>query len=663
MASSENRKKAALSPLTISEYGLFRCAVAVPSVHLANPVANSASHLEILKKAGAEGCQLVVFPELGLSGYTCGDLFFQETLLDAVERALLELATKSANLPSAVVGFPLRWKGRILNCAALLARGKVVGIVPKSHLPNYQEFYEERWFTEGSMIHKEIIRLGDADIPLGTDLIFQSETHRFARIGIEICEDLWVPQPPSADLALGGATLIANPSASDELVGKADYRRALVQQQSARCLCAYLYASAGPGESSTDVVYSGHSIIAENGVLLKEERRFAFESDFAVCDIDVGHVELDRQKNTSFGGSKSLKSFRTLPFTHPDSPLAYSTDSLPQIKRAVAAEPFVPKDLRERSERCREILTIQSRGLARRMRHIGTENLVVGLSGGLDSTLAALVIAEALDLLKLPRKAGHAIVMPGLGSSDRTQDNACNLAKMLGFTLRTVPIHDAVQQHFKDLGHDPAKTDLVYENSQARERTQILMDIANQVNGIVVGTGDLSESALGWCTFNGDHMSMYHVNIGVPKTLVTYVIRFFAETKDNKDLRELLSDVVQTPISPELLPAGVNQEITQKTEESIGPYRLHDFFLYAVVRQGFGPQKILLLARMAFGSDYNETEIKKALRTFYQRFFSQQFKRSAMPDGPKVGTVALSPRGDWRMPSDAEVSLWLAELQ
>jgi NAD+ synthase (glutamine-hydrolysing) len=645
--------------VSTTSHGFFRLATASPELRVADVSFNLKAHREALRTARKAGAALVVFPELSLTGYTCGDLFGQSTLLAGARDALSTLAAATTrNSPAAIVGLPLAHEGRLYNCAAVLTGGEIRGIVPKQFLPNTGEFYEERWFTRGTAITQQSLSLGGRDVPFGIDLLFAPVDHELC-LGIELCEDLWAVQPPSGDLCAAGANLICNPSASDELLGKVGYRRDLVRQQSARGLCAYAYASAGAGESSTDVVYSGHCLIAEYGGMLAESERFHFKSQLTLADIDLERLGHERRTNSSYSATCSCRSYRTveLPLTAPSARASAWGTLRPHTRR-----PFVPSDPAVRAATCAEIFAIQSTGLAKRLRHIGARKIVLGISGGLDSTLALLVTVHAFDLLGLDRSGIVAPTMPGFGTTKRTKGNAEKLAESLGVTLQRIPIGPAVKRHFSDIGHDPAVHDITYENSQARERTQVLMDLANKVGGLVVGTGDLSESALGWCTFNGDHMSMYHVNVGVPKTLVQYLIAWCADTEFSGAMRSTLLDIIDTPISPELLPSDARGQIKQKTEDVVGPYELHDFFLYHVVRHGSSPAKVVFLAEQAFGDDYPRKTILRWLEIFLRRFFSQQFKRSAMPDGPKVGTVALSPRGDWRMPSDAAVTLWLEEL-
>ena len=648
---------------THAALGFVRVAVISPELRVADVAFNVGRTLDALREAAAQQCRLAVFPELGLTGYSCGDLFYQPALLDAARAALSELAQAAATIDcAAVVGLPLVVEDKLYNCAALLAQGRVMGIVPKTHLPTTNEFYEERWFTPGPLAAAQQVRLhhGTDPVPFGVDLLFQTTNAPALRLGIEICEDLWAVEPPSGAMALGGAELLLNLSASNELLGKVSYRRDLVLQQSARCLAAYLYAGAGPGESSTDTLWGGHSLIAENGSLLAETKRFQFSTQMAVADVDVQRLTHERLRNSTYSATSPRRPFRVIEFALPEA-LTSKTPS-PLLRAPLSRTPFVPADAARRAAHCQEIFAIQSTALARRLRHTGLRQVTLGLSGGLDSTLALLVTVKAFDLLELPRTGIVAITMPGFGTTNRTKSNAATLAESLGVTLRTIPIADAVLQHFQDIGHDETLHNVVYENAQARERTQILMDVANQIGGLVVGTGDLSELALGWLTFNGDHMSMYHVNAGVPKTLVRYLIEWVADEAWSVAAAAVLRDIIATPITPELLPLKQDGSLEQKTEDTIGPYELHDFFLYHVVRAAAPPAKVFVLARQAFADVYSEATILQWLKVFYRRFFSQQFKRSAMPDGPKVGSVALSPRADWRMPSDASAALWLTEI-
>ena len=640
--------------------GFVRLASIATELRVADTAFNAAQIKTALRAAAKAGAAIALFPELGITGYTCGDLFAQSLLLDRAHAALLDLAEATERVKiHAVVGLPLVVHGRLYNCAAVLGAGRVLGFVPKQFLPTTGEYYEERWFTSAAGMKSVEIDLGDYAAPLATNLLFVDGPSD-CTFGVEVCEDLWAVHPPSGDLCLAGANLILNPSASNELLGKAAYRRDLVRQQSARCLAVYAYASAGPGESSTDVVFSGHCLIAENGSLLSESERFKFDTQIAYADVDLGRLQHERLCNSSFSAATATVEFRRIPVVL--SAVAGKVSAPLGSLRPNPALPFVPSDPRVRAETCREIFAIQSTGLAKRLRHTGTRNIVIGISGGLDSTLALLVAAHAFDLLGLDRKGILAPTLPGLGTPKRTRGNAEKLVDQLGATLRVIPIHAAIKQHFADIGHDERQHDVTFENAQARERTQILMDLANQAGGFVVGTGDLSESALGWCTFNGDHMSMYHVNAGIPKTLVRYLIDWCADAEFTGATAKTLHDVAATPISPELLPTSADGQLQQHTEDLIGPYELHDYFLYHVVRHGARPAKVLFLAELAFAGRYKRAVILRWLEVFVRRFFNQQFKRSAMPDGPKVGSVALSPRGDWRMPSDASAAVWLGEI-
>jgi len=638
-------------------FGFLRLACITPQLRLADTTYNAEQILEALRSAADKGVQLAVLPELCITGYTCQDLFFQELLQRRALDALLELACKASPLPVAfVAGLPVAVEGRLFNCAAFVQGGTVRGLVPKTYLPTSNEFYEQRWFCPSWELRPRHLELGGRQTPMGTDLLFQAAGEPNLRVGLEICEDLWAVQPPSGALALAGATVICNPSASNELLGKVGYRRELVRQQSARCLAAYAYCGAGPWESSSDLVYSGHALIAESGSILAESRRFDFETGCVLADVDLQRLQHDRQATTAFGDAPAPADCRVVAFDLPH------VENRGELLRPLAPRPFVPDDPQLRAASCEEIFSIQATGLARRILHTGCRRLVLGVSGGLDSTLALLVCIRALDIAGLDPQALTCVTMPGYGTSQRTRSNATLLAELFGARLREIPISEAVGRHFQDIGHDPGRQDVTFENSQARERTQVLMDIANQECGFVVGTGDLSETALGWCTYNGDHMSMYHVNVGVPKTLVKYVIDWCAEELYAGDVAEVLRDVMATPISPELLPDSDGSGAFQETEAAIGPYELHDFFLFHALRYGAPPKKVLYLARIAFAGVHGPDVVLRWLRVFYQRFFGQQFKRSAMPDGPKVGTVALSPRGDWRMPSDAAAALWLREL-
>jgi len=644
-------------PFHPSVYGFLRAGVASPELEVAGIDRNCAAICRAIDKAATEGCFFLVFPELAVTAYSCADLFLQKTLLDGAREGVAQIARHTAACgATAIVGAPFLDAGKLYNCAFFLSSGKILGIVPKIHLPATLEFYEERWFTSGQAILGEKVDWNGEAVPFGVDLLFAAAGRPACRIGIEICEDLWSPHPPSSRMATAGATLIANLSASPETLGKEEYRRALLRSQSARCLAAYLYASAGPGESTTDLVFSGHSLIAENGAILAETERFRFETAMAIADVDLERMTTERQRSNTFASATGSHPFRVIPFD-------LHEEGISRLRRPIAPDPFVPPRQEERDQRCREIFAIQTTGLAKRLLHTGLDKVVIGVSGGIDSTLALLVAVKACDRLDIDRGHILAVTLPGFGTTSRTRGNAEKLCRELGVAFREIPIVEAVRRHFRDIGHPETRHDVVFENAQARERTQILMDLANQVDGLVIGTGDLSELALGWCTYNADQMSMYNVNGGVPKTLVRYVLSWCAETEFGGAAAATLADICATPVSPELLPVDGRGENPQQTERQIGPYRLHDFFLYHALRLHFPPRKILLLAAQAFDGEYGKEEIRRWLILFYRRFFSQQFKRSAMPDGPKVGSVALSPRGDWRMPSDACAALWLKELE
>ena len=631
--------------------GFITVATATPQVAVADCEANAQAILACINEMAAAHAKVMVLPELCITGYTCSDLFWQTKLLDEAEAALSVIAEGSRQVDALIaVGMPLRVAGKLLNVAAILCRGKVLGFVPKVNLPAYNEFYETRHFTSGSA-DMGTVQFGGEEIPVGTNLLFSCENVVDLCVAAELCEDLWVPNPPSVQHALAGASVICNLSASDEMVGKGSYRRDLVAGQSARLVCAYLYATAGEGESTTDLVFGGQNLIAENGTVLAESA--TFENEINVATIDVQRLASERRRMSTFPAAES-KEYREISFA--------LVEEETKLARFFDADPFVPSNADQLSDRCEEILNIQALGLKKRLAHTHAKSAVVGISGGLDSTLALLVTARAFDMLGLPRKGIVAVTMPGFGTTDRTYNNAVAMIKSLGATFKEVPIAKAVMQHFADIDHDASIHDVTYENSQARERTQILMDIANQANGFVIGTGDLSELALGWATYNGDHMSMYAVNASVPKTLVRHLVRHYADTSADEVLAGVLYDVLDTPVSPELLPPE-DGAISQKTEDLVGPYELHDFFLYQMLRMCFPPAKIYRVAKEAFAGRYSNETILKWLRTFYWRFFSQQFKRSCLPDGPKVGSVAVSPRGDLRMPSDACVSAWTKEVE
>ena len=625
-----------------NRYGFVKVAAATPLVKIADCHANAEAIDKMTAEAVERGASGVVFPELSLTGYTCGDLFLQSRIIEAGDEALAQLLATPRPIVS-IIGMPIYYKNNLYNCAVVIANGKIHGIVPKSYIPNYSEFYESRWFSEGRDIRNAEITICGQRVRFGTDLLFDVHGTRF---GVEICEDLWVPAPPSSDMVLAGATLIFNLSATPEILGKHNYLRSLIKQQSARALCGYIYCSAGVGESSTDLVFTGNGIIAENGTIIAARERFVREARLTVADIDVEHIFNERRRHTSFINLDNRFDVVKIDIAQPES----------ELEREINPAPFIPADL---SEGCREAFTIQCAGLAQRLSHIGCKNVVLGISGGLDSTLALLVTAATFDTLGLDRKGIIGVTMPGFGTTDRTYQNALTLMRELGITTREISIRKACEQHFTDIGLNPNERGAAYENSQARERTQILMDLANKEGGIVIGTGDLSEAALGWATYNGDSMSMYNVNCSIPKTLVRKLVEWCAENDTNAQVRTTLHDIVATPVSPELLPADNEGNIAQKTEDLVGPYALHDFFIYNFLRNGFSPAKIEYLACRAFCEEFSKEEIAHWLKVFLRRFFSQQFKRSAMPDGPKVVTVSLSPRGDLRMPSDASVAEWL----
>ena len=637
-------------------YGFVKVAAAVPLVQVADCFYNIEKIEGLMRQASEKGVQIIAFPELSVTGYTCLDLFAQQTLLDGAEEALLQLVSNTADLDIlTIVGVPLRTENRLINAAVVFQKGAIRGVVPKTYLPNYKEFQEQRWFTSATELRESTISIGKEEYPMGSHLLFRSGR---LTAGIEICEDLWVPVPPSSLLTMEGANIIFNLSASNELIGKHAYLRSLICQQSARCMAGYVYASSGFGESSTDLVFAGNGIIAENGNLLAESPRFTMEEQLVISEIDIETLQNDRQVNTSFmyGTSGLPKEKAQVVDFQVRIPDGFS------LTRPVDPHPFTPSG-EALKERCEEIFHIQVAGLAKRLVHAHAQTAVVGISGGLDSTLALLVTVMTFDALKMPRGQIIGITMPGFGTTDRTYTNACDLIRSLGVTLKEIPIKEACLQHFRDIDHDPSVHDVTYENSQARERTQLLMDVANQKNGLVIGTGDLSELALGWATYNGDHMSMYGVNGSIPKTLVKYLVEWVANHKVDDASRLTLLDIVDTPISPELIPADENGNIKQKTEDLVGPYELHDFFLYHFLRFGSHPSKIYFLAQKAFAGIYDNATVKKWLYTFCRRFFQQQFKRSCLPDGPKVGSVSLSPRGDWRMPSDAVSRLWSEEIE
>ena len=632
-------------------HGFVKVAAVTPDIRVADVAYNTEQICKGIEESLEKGAKVVVFPELCITGYTCGDLFTQDVLLADARKALHTIAAVTQGKDGLVfVGLPLAVEGELYNVAAAISRGRILGLTTKSFLPNYGEFYEMRQFRQGPDVAREILFDGEK-LPFGPQILFVAEEMDALIVSAEICEDVWSPVPPSIEAAREGAVLIVNCSASDETIGKADYRNNLISGQSARLICGYVYANAGEGESTTDLVFGGHNIIAENGTILASAKRF--ENGIVYSEIDVARLQSERRKNTTFQAAKDRKLIR-VPFT-----IGYEETVL---TRKFPSRPFVPQEDDERARRCEEILTIQAMGLKKRLAHAHAKSAVVGISGGLDSTLALLVTAKAFDALGMDREGITAVTMPCFGTTDRTYQNACKMSRKLGATLREVRIGDAVLQHFKDIEHDPEDHSVTYENAQARERTQVLMDIANQTGGLVIGTGDMSELALGWATYNGDHMSMYGVNASVPKTLVRHLVHYYADTSEDEQLKEVLYDVLDTPVSPELLPPK-DGEIAQKTEDLVGPYELHDFYLYYFLRFGYEPEKIFRIAKFAFAGEYDDETIYKWLRTFCWRFFGQQFKRSCLPDGPKVGTVALSPRGDWRMPSDACVAAWINNLE
>lgn len=639
-------------------YGFVKVAAAVPRVKVGDCRFNANQIEKEIIIADGKGVQVIAFPELSVTGYTCADLFAQQLLLEEAEMGLMQVLNTTRQLDIvSIVGLPVPLNGSLLNAAVAIQKGKILGVVPKTYLPNYKEFYEKRWFTSAGDVCDKTVRLCGQVVPLGANLLFETADTVF---GIELCEDLWAPVPPSSMLALQGAEIIFNLSADDESIGKHDYLCSLISQQSARCIAGYVFSSCGFGESTTDVVFAGNGLIYENGTMLAASRRFLLDGQVVISEIDVERLRTERRVNTTFASCCA----RLFASSEPAQRIAteYVNSKDLSLTRTFDAHPFMPQGART-DERCEEIFSIQVAGLAQRLVHTQAKSAVVGISGGLDSTLALLVCVKTYDKLGWNRKGIIGVTMPGFGTTDRTHLNAVSLMNTLGVTVREVDIKEACLQHFKDIGHNPDVHDVVYENSQARERTQVLMDIANQTGGLVVGTGDLSELALGWATYNGDHMSMYGINASVPKTLVRYLVKWVAEHVVDADSRHTLLDIVDTPISPELIPADENGNISQITEDLVGPYELHDFFLYYFLRYGFRPSKIFFLAKQAFKETYGDDTIRKWLQTFCRRFFNQQFKRSCLPDGPKVGSIALSPRGDWRMPSDATVGMWLNDLE
>ena len=631
--------------------GFIKVAAATPDIRVADTAFNAGEIIKKMKEAAENGAKIIVFPELCITGYTCGDLFTQDILLEQAKVGLCRIAEETKELEAIIfVGCPLAVDGELYNTAAALNKGKILGFTTKTFLPNYGEFYEMRQYTPGPE-EVRMIRFAGEEIPFGPQILFESIETEGLILAAEICEDVWSPIPPSIKAALEGAVILVNCSASDETIGKDRYREELIKGQSARLIAGYVYANAGEGESTTDVVFGGHNLIAENGTILKASRRFSNETIYS--EIDIKRLLSERRKNTTFR-SAAKKTLKVVPFSVKEEEAT--------LTRTFSSAPFVPQDEKERSARCEEILSIQAMGLKKRLVHTKASGAVVGISGGLDSTLALLVTAKAFDMIGIPRSQIKAVTMPCFGTTDRTYKNACQMSRKLGASLLEVPIREAVTVHFRDIGHDLNDHSVTYENGQARERTQVLMDLANKDGGLVIGTGDMSELALGWATYNGDHMSMYGVNASVPKTLVRHLVQYYADTCCDEELQKILLDVLDTPVSPELLPPEDGQ-IAQKTEDLVGPYELHDFYLYYVLRFGYEPSKIYRIAKRAFEGVYDEETILKWLKKFYWRFFSQQFKRSCLPDGPKVGTVALSPRGDWRMPSDASAAVWIQDLE
>ena len=637
-------------------YGYVKVAAAVPRVKVADCKFNAREIEKEIIIAEGKGVQIIAFPELCVTGYTCGDLFAQQLLLEEAEMELIQIINNTRQLDIiAILGMPVALNGMLLNTAVVIQKGKVLGVVPKTYLPNYKEFYEKRWFTSAVDVSERSVRLCGQVVPMGANQLLEMADTTF---GIEISEDIWATIPPSSSLALQGAEILFNLSADNEGIGKHNYLCSLISQQSARCIAGYVFSSCGFGESTTDVVFAGNGLIFENGTMVARSNRFSFEGQVVISEIDVEHIRTERRVNTTFAACRA--------HCAPGEAVRVSTEYVNSkdlnLTRAFEPHPFVPQGA-ALNERCEEIFSIQVSGLAQRLMHTHAQSAVVGISGGLDSTLALLVCVKTFDKLEWPRKGIIGVTMPGFGTTDRTHTNAVDLMNSLGITVREVSIKEACVQHFKDINHDMDVHDVVYENAQARERTQILMDIANQTNGMVIGTGDLSELALGWATYNGDHMSMYGVNGSVPKTLVKHLVKWVAENDMDETSRATLLDIVDTPISPELIPADENGNIKQITEDLVGPYELHDFFLYYFLRCGFRPSKIFFLAARTFKGVYDEETIKKWLRIFFRRFFNQQFKRSCLPDGPKVGSISISPRGDWRMPSDASSEAWLREVE
>lgn len=634
------------------KFGYVRVAASVPELKVANVEFNTKEVIKEIKALDKEGVQIVTFPELCLTGYTCADLFSQDILITKSKEAIKEVidSTKLLDIIS-IIGAPIVCDNQLFNCGVVINKGEILGVVPKTYIPNYGEFYEKRWFSTSNTLTSKTINLFGKEVPIGIDLVFRDINDSKFTFGIEICEDLWSPKAPSVEAALNGATMIFNLSASNEVIGKAQYRRNLINMQSAKNVCAYIYSSSGVNESSTDLVFSGYAGISENGSMLVENERFNFKTNHIISDVDIQRLMNNRIKDISFMGIGAINSYRVIDID--------LKDNNNDLKRIYDAYPFVPSNEDKRAERCSEIINIQACGLAKRIKHTGMKKCVIGISGGLDSTLAFLVVIEAYRKLGISFDNLIGVTMPGFGTTGRTYNNALTLMRNYGVTMHEVSIKEASLQHFKDIGLEETDRSVTYENTQARERTQILMDIANKEGGLVIGTGDLSELALGWCTYNGDHMSMYAVNTSIPKTLVRYLVKYFADIEQNEECKKTILDILDTPISPELLPPSKDGKIEQQTESVVGPYILHDFFLYHFMRYGASPDKIKYIASKTFDGMYDEETIDKWLKFFIKRFFNQQFKRSCLPDGPKVGTISVSPRGDLRMPSDADSSIWL----
>lgn len=634
------------------KFGYVRVAASVPEIKVGNIDFNTKEIIKEIKTLDKEGVQIVTFPELSLSGYTCADLFSQELMIEKSMGALKKIVDETKNLDIiAIVGAPIVCDNQMFNCGIVVSKGDILGIVPKTYIPNYGEFYEKRWFSTSNTLTSKVVNLFGKDIPIGVDLIFRDASDKKIAFGIEVCEDLWSPKAPSVEAALNGATMIFNLSASNELIGKYSYRKNLISMQAAKNVCAYIYASSGVNESTTDLVFSGYATIVENGAVLAENERFNFATSHIIQDVDIQRLMNNRIKDISFMGIGASTIYRVINIE--------IKDKNNTVLRNYDIYPFVPKDETRRAERCSEIINIQACGLAKRLKHTGMKKCVLGISGGLDSTLAFLVVIEAYRKLGISNDNLIGVTMPGFGTTGRTYNNALTLMKNYGVTIKEINIKEASLQHFKDIGLDENDRSVTYENTQARERTQILMDIANKEGGLVIGTGDLSELALGWCTYNGDHMSMYSVNSSIPKTLVRYLVKYFADVETVEECKKTILDILDTPISPELLPPDKEGNIEQQTESVVGPYVLHDFFLYHFMRYGATPEKIKYIALKTFDGMYTEEIITKWLKFFIKRFFNQQFKRSCLPDGPKVGTISVSPRGDLRMPSDADSSIWL----